>query len=419
MDENGNLITIGGNTTPKKSDPSLPPKSTIAIKSTNFSEFAGIDNGNWVNGAVIITNVKSVPRQEQRESKKLSSKFYKFNTTKNYILKIDSDENISPSLYNTISPILSDKTPPDPPPPPIPEGTPPNTAGRSKAYTDGTIILNSNISQPENGICSGKLKDLGDEIGIWDTLIVDLNRYWNQKAASNPIYANGTVGSLGGMRVLDQATYTKNRDRVCGSKHGIGLAHDLTHKYPNLKPYPTRGSGTLGWGTSLNPAYTVTINTKKGPVQETYNINGDGNALYVCRPWMEDMKSWQLANNLTGGAAWNDDREPHHVECPDKRMPEFLYGIRNQLLNEFKLDYRSITGINPHLVKIMEYMCGISANKFAWENGFSSPRTSPQPPSTDQEAMAQSRNAAKGIPHVPWKKDQKLYALYLAKQKKK
>jgi hypothetical protein len=132
---------------------------------------------------------------------------------------------------------------------------------------------------------------------------------------------------------------------------------------------------------------------------------------------MADMAAWQKANNLEGGAAWNDDREPHHVEVPNKRMPQFLSGIRVQLMNEFKLDYNSITGINPHLVKIMEYMCGVSANKYAWENNFSTPRTSPQPPSTDQEPMAQRRSASKGVPHVPWKKNQKLYEMYLAKQK--
>jgi hypothetical protein len=373
MDANGNLKTIGGNTTPKKADPSLPAKSTIAIKDINFAEFAGIDNGNWVNGSVIITNVKSVPKQEQRETKNLSSKFYKFTNTQNYIFKIDSDPDISPSLYKVLSPILSDKTPPVPPePPPKPVGGPTGKA----AYDAGTVILNSRIGKPAEGFCTGTLSDLGSATGIWGGLLQKLTAYWNSKSAQNPMYANAVIGSLGSSRSLWESAYTKSSSRVCGSKHGIGMAFDLRHTFPALKPIAALGVGL-----------------------------GDGPALFGCKPWMADMAAWQRSNKLTGGADWNDSKEPHHIEATDGRMPEFLYGCRNQLMNEFKIDYKSVIKQNPTLVKVFEEFCGVEANRTAWRYGFNTPRDGAyKRPNFDMEPRAYEAAKKAGIIHIPWVK---------------
>ncbi len=381
MDRSGKLITIGGNITPQKSDPTLPPKSTIAIRELNFAEMAGIDNGNWVNGSVIITSVKGIPLQEQRLSFNMDSQFYKFPCTLNYIVQLDSDSTLNARLYNIIGGILTDDEPPPPPPAPSKFVFNEKTIdlnGKSKEYIDGTLVLDKDIRKPANGECIGELVDLGSKVGIWGGIKARIKAHWNAMSAKNPMYSNCEIGGLGSMRPLFDSTYTKSTIRICGSKHGIGIAHDLTHYFPNLKPVAATLSGL-----------------KNGP------------ALFQSTQWKADFRVWLAANKLTGGVAWSlpdgDKEEPHHIEAPDPRMPEFLYGCRQQLAKQFGLDYKKITSTSQ-LVYLYENFCGVAANKYAWENGFNTPRKGAYKPPGNFEYIAQKEAKAKGIAHVPWKK---------------
>lgn len=382
MDRSGRLITIGGNITPQKSDPTLPPKSTIAIRDLNFAEMAGIDNGNWVNGSVIITSTKGTPLQEQRLSFNLDSQFYKFPCTLNYIVQLDRDPTLNARLYNVIRDILTDDEPPPPPPPPSKFVFNEKTIdlnGKTKEYIEGTLILDRDIKKPENGECIGELVDLGSRVGIWGGIKAKIKAHWNAMSAKNPMYSNCEIGGLGSMRPLFESTYTKSTIRICGSKHGIGIAHDLTHYFPNLKPVPATLPGL-----------------QNGP------------ALFQSTQWKADFRVWLSANKLSGGVAWKpqpdgDSDEPHHIEAPDARMPEFLYGCRQQLAKQFGLDYKRITSTNQ-LVYLYENFCGIAANKYAWENGFNTPRRGAYLEPGNFEYLAQKEAKAKGIPHVPWKK---------------
>ena len=74
---------------------------------------------------------------------------------------------------------------------------------------------------------------------------------------------------------------------------------------------------------------------------------------------------------------------------------------REQLKDEFKIDYKSVKD-QETLIFLYEVFCGFYANKKAWAEGFSTPRTCPAPPKTDQEWKEKNLNSKLKLPHTPW-----------------
>jgi hypothetical protein len=102
----GDMITIGGNTTPKGSDSSVSQGHHIAIKSTNFKDFTQISNDTWVNGAIFISNVKSAPDGHREGG--LDSKIYVSSIFKDYYERIDKEPGkLTSRMYDTLQPYMS------------------------------------------------------------------------------------------------------------------------------------------------------------------------------------------------------------------------------------------------------------------------------------------------------------------------
>jgi hypothetical protein len=102
----GDMITIGGNTTPKGADSSVSQTHHIAIKSTNFKEFAQMSNDTWVNGAIFISNVKSAPDGHREGG--IDSKIYVSSIFKDYYERIDKEPGkLTSRMYDILQPYLS------------------------------------------------------------------------------------------------------------------------------------------------------------------------------------------------------------------------------------------------------------------------------------------------------------------------
>ena len=114
----GNMITIGGNTTPKGADSSVSQGHHIAVKDITLKDFAQISNDTWVNGAIFISNVKSAPDGHREGG--LDSKIYVSSIFKDYYERIDKEPGkLTSRMYDTLQPYMSLK--PAAPAPATPE----------------------------------------------------------------------------------------------------------------------------------------------------------------------------------------------------------------------------------------------------------------------------------------------------------
>jgi predicted chitinase len=109
LDKTGKMVTFGGNTTPRGAD-SIPGGGPyhIAVKETNFKDFAILAGDNWVNGAVFISNVKSAP--EGHRVGGLDSKIYTTDIFKDYYTRIDAEKGkLTGRMYNFLLPYIDQK----------------------------------------------------------------------------------------------------------------------------------------------------------------------------------------------------------------------------------------------------------------------------------------------------------------------
>lgn len=109
LDKTGKMVTFGGNTTPRGAD-SIPGGGPyhIAVKETNFKDFAILAGDNWVNGAVFISNVKSAP--EGHRVGGLDSKIYTTDIFKDYYKRIDTEKGkLTGRMYNFLLPYIDQK----------------------------------------------------------------------------------------------------------------------------------------------------------------------------------------------------------------------------------------------------------------------------------------------------------------------
>lgn len=109
LDKSGKMVTFGGNTTPRGAD-SIPGGGPyhIAIKETNFKDFAILAGDNWVNGAVFISNVKSAP--EGHRVGGLDSKIYTTDIFKDYYKRVDNEKGkLTGRMYNFLLPYIDQK----------------------------------------------------------------------------------------------------------------------------------------------------------------------------------------------------------------------------------------------------------------------------------------------------------------------
>ena len=141
----GDMITVGGNTTPKGADSSVSQTHHIAIKSTNFKEFAQISNDTWVNGAIFISNVKNAPDGHREGG--LDSKIYVSSIFKDYYERIDKEPGkLTSRMYDTLQPYMSLK-------PAAPAPATPETSIRETTITEETAV--EKIPTPTAGIGDG------------------------------------------------------------------------------------------------------------------------------------------------------------------------------------------------------------------------------------------------------------------------
>lgn len=109
LDKTGKMVTFGGNTTPRGAD-SIPGGGPyhIAIKETNFKDFAILAGDNWINGAVFISNVKSAP--EGHRVGGLDSKIYTTDIFKDYYKRVDNEKGkLTGRMYNFLLPYIDQK----------------------------------------------------------------------------------------------------------------------------------------------------------------------------------------------------------------------------------------------------------------------------------------------------------------------
>jgi len=109
LDKTGKMVTFGGNTTPRGAD-SIPGGGPyhIAIKETNFKDFAILAGDNWVNGAVFVSNVKSAP--EGHRVGGLDSKIYTTDIFKDYYKRVDNEKGkLTGRMYNFLLPYIDQK----------------------------------------------------------------------------------------------------------------------------------------------------------------------------------------------------------------------------------------------------------------------------------------------------------------------
>lgn len=109
LDKSGKMVTFGGNTTPRGAD-SIPGGGPyhIAIKETNFKDFAILAGDNWINGAVFISNVKSAP--EGHRVGGLDSKIYTTDIFKDYYKRVDNEKGkLTGRMYNFLLPYIDQK----------------------------------------------------------------------------------------------------------------------------------------------------------------------------------------------------------------------------------------------------------------------------------------------------------------------
>lgn len=116
MDENGKIVTIGGNTDIPDGDSSIKSGNHIAVKVTNFAKFAKATASTYVNGSVIVAKVKSGPKPETyRESFGLANKLFTTPIFKRYFSVIEKSktdkkysEKINSSYYDKLLPYITD-----------------------------------------------------------------------------------------------------------------------------------------------------------------------------------------------------------------------------------------------------------------------------------------------------------------------
>jgi hypothetical protein len=115
MDENGKIVTIGGNTDIPDGDFSIKSGNHIAVKVTNFAKFAKATANTYVNGSVIVAKVKSGPKPETyRESFGLANKLFTTPIFKKYVGVIEKSktdkrlsEKINSSYYDKLLPYIT------------------------------------------------------------------------------------------------------------------------------------------------------------------------------------------------------------------------------------------------------------------------------------------------------------------------
>lgn len=115
MDENGTVVTIGGNTDIPDGDSSVKSGNHIAVKVTNFAKFAKAMANTYVNGSVIVAKVKSGPKPETyRESAGLSNKLFTTPIFTKYGKNVDKSktdkrlsEKINSSYYEKLLPYIT------------------------------------------------------------------------------------------------------------------------------------------------------------------------------------------------------------------------------------------------------------------------------------------------------------------------
>jgi GH24 family phage-related lysozyme (muramidase) len=109
LDKTGKIVTFGGNTTPRGAD-SIPGGGPyhIAVKETNFKDFAILAGDNWINGAVFISNVKS--GGDGHRVGGLDSKIYTTSIFKDYYTRIDTEKGkLTGRMYNFLLPYIEQK----------------------------------------------------------------------------------------------------------------------------------------------------------------------------------------------------------------------------------------------------------------------------------------------------------------------
>jgi len=109
LDKTGKIVTFGGNTTPRGAD-SIPGGGPyhIAVKETNFKDFAILAGDNWVNGAVFISNIKS--GGDGHRVGGLDSKIYTTTIFKDYYKRVDTEKGkLTGRMYNFLLPYIDQK----------------------------------------------------------------------------------------------------------------------------------------------------------------------------------------------------------------------------------------------------------------------------------------------------------------------
>jgi GH24 family phage-related lysozyme (muramidase) len=109
LDKTGKIVTFGGNTTPRGADSiSGGGPYHIAVKETNFKDFAILAGDNWVNGAVFISNIKS--GGDGHRVGGLDSKIYTTTIFKDYYKRIDTEKGkLTGRMYNFLLPYIDQK----------------------------------------------------------------------------------------------------------------------------------------------------------------------------------------------------------------------------------------------------------------------------------------------------------------------
>lgn len=112
MDENGTVVTLGGNTDIPNADSSVISGNHISVKVTNFARFAKITVNSGVNGSIIVARTKSNPPEETfrngfgLDTKLIATRDGIFDKYRVLVESTTSREKISDEYYKKLMPYI-------------------------------------------------------------------------------------------------------------------------------------------------------------------------------------------------------------------------------------------------------------------------------------------------------------------------